>query len=376
MRCRRALGALFALLLLLPLLLSVRALAASDADEAIERTEKELFSSFLDALPDAARDAFPTSPEDVNALSEAVGVERLLSMLISAAEGTLAESGSSHLRLLGVALIVSCVSLLGGFLGKSRFAELFVRALPSLAVFRLMSATVERALLAIGELSSFSLAISPIYAAVFATGGGTMEATAASGGFAVFVGILEGIVKGALTPLLRILLAMALATSLSPLPSAVQIEKRIRSAFLWILSLISMLFCASLAFEKSLASSADSVALRTVRFTLGSGIPVVGGTVSSMLGALHASLSLMRSSFGIGALIVLLSLLLPPVCELLLLRLTLSVGEWIAESLGATGVGAVYGRYRGALDLLLAVLVITGAMFLVLVGILSRGYAA
>jgi hypothetical protein len=137
------------------------------------------------------------------------------------------------------------------------------------------------------------------------------SAAAASSGFTVFVGILESVVLGLLSPLLKILFALSLLSPFSFSTLTAEIEKRIRASFVWILSVICFFLCASLAFESGLASSADSVAMRAAKFTVGESIPLVGGAISSMLGTLSSSLSLVKSTFGAGALVALLSLLLP-----------------------------------------------------------------
>ena len=187
--------------------------------------------------------------------------------------------------------------------------------------------------------------------------------------------MLESIVGGLLSPLLKILFVLTLLSPLAKNGITAEIEKRIRTAYVWILSLICVLLGASLAFESSLAASADSVAIRTVKFTVGQSIPLVGGAISSMLGTLSSSLSLVKSAFGAGAFIALLSLLLPVLAELLLVRLTLSVCSFVGSSMEAYSVRDVCERYRAIFDLMLAAVAITGAMFLLLVGIFSRTLA-
>ena len=132
-----------------------------------------------------------------------------------------------------------------------------------------------------------------------------------------------------------------------------------------------MLLRASLAFQSILASSADSVAIRTVKYTASSSLPFVGGTLASTLGALHASLSLLRGMLGGSAVIALLALLLPPIIEILLLRIALSLSESLAVFTESAALGEVIRRFRSIMDLSLAALITVSLLFLLLIGVFT-----
>ena len=366
----KARALLFSIFLLLSLLLFSPSQALA-AENAVDETREGLLSGFTEILPDAAKESIGVSDPDADAIHDAVGFRHLFSLAASAFSGALSEGGVAG-KLFGTALLFSVAALLGSFFGKSRFSDVFFPAAPALLFYRLLSPTLHRVFSFLEELSAFSSLLSPLFVSVFSAEGAVGSAAAVSGGFTVFIGVLEGVVLGLLSPLLKILFVLSLLSPFSKDGITGEIEKRIRATFVWILSAVCFLLCASLAFESGLASSADSVAIRATKFTVGQSIPLVGGAISSMLGTLSSSLSLVKSTFGAGALIALLSLLLPVLAELTVLRLTLSLSSLAATAMGAGSVGTVCERYRGVLDLMLAAVAITGAMFLLLVGIFSR----
>ena len=225
------------------------------------------------------------------------------------------------------------------------------------------------------DLSAFSSSLSPLYTAALAGGGAVSGAAAAGGAFTAFVTVLDVMATGLLAPLLRVLTALTLLSALSGGGAVGELSGRITGVYLWMLSLLGVLLTAALAFEGSLASSLDSMAVRTVKFALGNAVPVVGGTVSSLLGSLQASVALIKSAMGATSLVVLFALLLPLLCELLLLRTALSLCEGVAALLNAAALGGVLGRFRRLYDLMLAGSVLTSVLFLVTVGMVSRGGA-
>lgn len=350
--------------------------AAEEGEEEslIENAANDLLGEFLDAMPDNAKDTLKEG-EASDAISEAVGFRRLFALFADSLLRTGEANRTSLLKLIGVVLAFASVALFGGFLGKSRFADIFFSSALTLFLYKLLLPTTERVFTFLSDLSSFSSAVAPLYTAVYTSFGALSSGALASGGFAVFIAVLENLILGILSPLLRILLALLLFSSFSHAPILPQIEKRLRAAYIWILSLVGVLLGASLAAEKSLAAAADTVSSRTVKFAVGSSIPLVGSSVSSMLGTLEASLSLVKSSFGAGSLLVLFSLLAPILAELLMFRFALSLGSLLAEGAGVSSIGTVCDRFRGVLDLCLAATAITSAMFLLLVGILAGGVA-
>ena len=335
---------------------------------AEEKSEDELWADFKELLPNAAADIVPESPKDTG---EAVGFSALFSLLADTFTGTAKAEGGRIGCILGLSLAFSALSLTVGTIGKTRVGKLLWEALPALLLFRLLYPTVTRIFEALSALGAFSLGASGVYTTLFASAGALSSAALAASGFGVFVGILNGMLTGILLPLLKILFALAVLSAFSSVGAVGGIGKQLSSAYLWFLSLASVLFTASLALESGIASSADSVAARTVKFAVGGAIPVVGGTVSSALSALGASLSLLKSAMGASSLVALAVLLLPLLCELLLLRFALSLAAFLAESLGDGATGGVFARYKSIFDLMLAALAIVSLLFVIFLGILA-----
>lgn len=356
---RRALVFLFLLSLMLALPLSVSA-----KEEALENTENSLREGLTSLLPDIALSRIP-DPTDTDAVKNALGFGSLFSLLTD----TLAEEGGA---LSGRLLSLFAVTLLFGILSvfaKGSSVTLFAEGAAALSFFSLLFESADGVFAFFTDLSHLTLGISSLYAGLFAAGGATVTAAAASGGFASFLSLLSLFSTTVFPPLLRILFALALLSSLGNHTLVRELSRRLTGIAILFFSLLSMLLLSSLAFQGALASGADSVALRTVKYTASSAIPVVGGTLSGALGALGASLKLLKSALGGTAVIALLALVLPPLVEVFLLRLALSFSESIAAFTEASALKEIIARFRGVLDLALAALVIVSLLFLLSLGV-------
>lgn len=358
-RRRILLFLLCAFLLLTP----ITANAAEGAHTDAEALEQETKDGLLAILPDAAKPLLP-DPTDKEAAMEAVGFKALFSLLASIFSEESERLLGRMLSFLALAFFFATVSLF-----VKGASAVFMQGAAALSLFSLLFPTAERTLCFFSDLSSFSAGLSPLLVTLLASGGGASSAMAANGGFAAFLSVLSLFSTTVLPSLLRILFALALLSALGNHTLIRELSRRLSGLAILLFSVLSMLLLSSLAFQSALASSSDSVALRAVKYTASSAIPLVGGTLSGALGALSSSLSLLKSALGAGAVIALLSLLLPPLAEVFLLRLALSFSESIATFTEATALREVIARFRSIMDLSLAALVIVSLLFLLTVGI-------
>lgn len=349
---------LFSLLALLP----VTARAKDAPQDALQEETRE---GLIALLPDAAKPYLP-DPTDEAALKDALGFKHLFRLFADAVREGGDTLGGKTLSVLAMTLLFGAVSL---FTEKSGIA-LFSQGAASLCLFSVICDCTAHTLGFFTDLARFASGLSPLLATLFAAGGGATSATVTSGGFAAFLSVLTLFSSTLLPPVLRVLLALALLSALGNHTLIKELSRRIFGTAVLLFSILSMLLLASLAFQSSLASSADSVALRAVKYTASSAIPLVGSTLSGALGALSASLSLLKSTLGGTAVIALLTLLLPPLTEVFLLRLSLSFSESIAAFTEANALKEVLSRFKAILDLSLAALVMVSILFLLTVGIL------
>lgn len=357
------------LLLLLPLLLFLllpQAVQAKETSERLTETENEVREGLLALLPDPAKERLP-DPTDEARVSDALGFRALCALLAETLTDTKTEGSKTLLLLFTVTLFFVAASL---FI-HGEAVKRAVESAAALSYFLLLFEAIERALGFFGDLSALALGLSPLYVTLFASGGATASAAAAGAGFSAFLALLELFSATLLPPLLRLLLSLALLCALGNSTLIRELSARISGVVTLLFSIFSLLLLASLSFQSILASSADSVALRTVKYTASSVIPHVGGTLSGALGALQASLSLLRGALGGTAVIALLVLLLPPLVELLLLRLILSLSASVTAFTESAALSDVIARFRRVLDFLLAALLLSSLLFLLLIGIFA-----
>jgi len=106
--------------------------------------------------------------------------------------------------------------------------------------------------------------------------------------------------------------------------------------------------------QNTLAKSADSLGLRTVKFALGSFIPIVGGTVSDAFSAVREGLGYVKAMTGAGGILILLCMVLPVAVSVWCFHLVLSCSQTAAELLDCTQSARLLADTQSILQLLSA----------------------
>ena len=124
------------------------------------------------------------------------------------------------------------------------------------------------------------------------------------------------------------------------------------------------IFTAVLFFQNILASSADTVAARTVKFTITSAVPVVGGLIGAISRTIIGSLQVVKSVAGIFGVLVIIITLLPPLITIVLNKLMLKISGAFALILGADRHAGFLKEMNSLLDITLAVMISAAVVFI------------
>ena len=125
-----------------------------------------------------------------------------------------------------------------------------------------------------------------------------------------------------------------------------------------------------------LIARADSLAMKGVKYAVGSLIPVAGGAVSGTLGSVTAGVELLRGATGICGVILVALLLLPTLVHLLLFRGMLNLAKTVAALLGCDGEGRLLGEMASLYGYLSAAVAICSVTFVLALAFFAGGMAA
>jgi stage III sporulation protein AE len=146
----------------------------------------------------------------------------------------------------------------------------------------------------------------------------------------------------------------------------------VKKQYTTLLAFLMMLLLAMIATQTTLASKADTLAMRSVKFAAGNMIPVVGGSVSELIRTVGAGIGYLRGVIGICGVMLLLLLLLPTFVRLLLYRLVWQIGASLADLLGCDGEKRLLDELASLHGYLLAAVSICSSVLLLSLTLLAH----
>lgn len=335
---------------------------------------EESINKLLEILPDDIRGDIET-PITEGRVSEIIKAEFFLKALVSSFCYELTDVGRVFCILLSLCIFFSVASLIKTGVGSENMGKITDNALlimSALIVYSLLSSGLNRVYTYIEDIKIFQNGLVPIMTGLYLSGGNTATAVASNTSIASALIILDNLCAETLPMLIRICFALTLISSIGGDVNYTLLCKSVRNLYMTALGFFTMIFSVSITFGTSLASSADSVAVRTVKYAIGNMIPIVGSTVNSAYGTLAASLSAIKNTVGVSSIVALLLVTVPIIIYLLLLRFSLNICASVSEMLGCGRIGKLYTEFRVVYDLALSAVVFCSLIFFIILSVFIK----
>jgi stage III sporulation protein AE len=127
-----------------------------------------------------------------------------------------------------------------------------------------------------------------------------------------------------------------------------------------------------LSCKSILSQSNDSISIKTAKLAISSFIPIVGATVNDALRTVVSSITLVKNSCGIIALLAIGLMMLPQIVSLLLFRLLFNITSAMAKCLNCDNECSIIEEASGVCGFLLALVLCTSILFIFAISIMIK----
>lgn len=350
------------------------------AEEEANTLPKE-YDDFMDSLPDEVADALPdgvfsSETDRVHHAARAVSDPGyLLQVLLSFFEDSFLSLLPTMALLCGTVILSAVLYLINGFFssGTGRAVSLCVRLCTYCVIVEASVVSIERVAVYFERLFASVAAFLPLSGVLYAMGGNVTGAAANSVSLSGILTLCELLCTKTVLPFFSICLSLSMLSVFegSEALAGQSLSTRLRKWYTTALGIIMMILTTALASQNILSAKADSVAMKGAKFAVSGFVPISGGTVSSTLGTMAASVEMIRGSVGVIGIFAILMMLLPVILELAALRGILSFASFLAGMLGCTGEARLLGETEGLYGFLEGVAALAATIFLVAMGILA-----
>ena len=227
----------------------------------------------------------------------------------------------------------------------------------------------------IASMESLTLVMSsllPITASLYALGGSPASGAAASSGLSLFMNILSILCTKVILPLLQTSFALSLTGAIPSGINLSAVSNFIKSLSTTLLAFIFTLLGFVLYFQTAVASASDGFFTRSVKFASGVFIPVIGGMLGDAAKTVMSSVSVIKGTVGTAGVVIILSVVIPPIVAVSLNKIMLLMCSALAKTLGCERESALLYDLGGILNVLLALVFGSGAVCLIAMAIFVK----
>lgn len=359
---RRALLVIAALILLLPL-----------------RAGAEGVSDMYGALPDGVRDSLPDRLEnDISENGESavasLGAEYIASLAASALKAAFAYSVKPLAAVIGVLLLSALLNSAGAAAAGGEAVALSSAVSVTVTIFGAITPLFKLTSDTLSGIGLIMKGILPVMTGIYAMSGNITTASVNSTWLMLLLTFLETLTESLLMPLLCTCTGFIAVTTLSRFtgaPDMSGVSGELKKALTFLLAAAGTVFTTVMAHQTALAKSADSVALRSLKFASGNMIPVIGGALGEAADGYLAGVSLIRSASGTLAAAAVISYVLPALLKIAVLRAGLSAVAAGAEIMGRGKEAAVVREAGEVLGIAVALICTASVLSVIAVGVFA-----
>lgn len=359
---RRALLVIAALILLLPL-----------------RAGAEGVSDMYGALPDGVKDSLPDRLEnDISENGESavasLGAEYIASLAASALKAAFAYSVKPLAAVVGVLLLSALLNSAGAAAAGGEAVALSSAVSVTVTLFGAITPLFKLTSDTLSGIGLIMKGILPVMTGIYAMSGNITAASVNSTWLMLLLTFLETLTESLLMPLLCTCTGFIAVTTLSRFtgaPDMSGVSGELKKALTFLLAAAGTVFTTVMAHQTALAKSADSVALRSLKFASGNMIPVIGGALGEAADGYLAGVSLIRSASGTLAAAAVISYVLPALLKIAVLRAGLSAVAAGAEIMGRGKEAAVVREAGEVLGIAVALICTASVLSVIAVGVFA-----
>lgn len=207
--------------------------------------------------------------------------------------------------------------------------------------------------------------ITPSVTVLYAIGGNVGTAAVTNAGMSVMLTVFEDICNYGIRPILQICFGFSLVSCLCGSIRLEPLSKLVQNVYTTVLVAVISIMTTVMSMQSFLAVNNDTLAIRTVKFASSTAVPIVGGALSEAAAGVAGGIGVLRSTFGILAVIALCMMVLPTLISIWLNKIALGLGGALASVFGADKEENIISSASRILNFALAMTFSVSLMFVI-----------
>ncbi len=343
--------------------------AQTEADISKELGLEKATELIPDSLDDVELEFSPSNSPSDNGLGIGKLFKSFLLYVFDAVESEI----SFVFLILGILIFASVIF---SFVDSSHTALLMAaRFAVSAVIAALLIDHVEnafqRAVEYISEITTFMTGLLPFLGSLSLVGGEFSTSAVQKTVLLTVINILQSFIGSVALPICKTVVSLSVVGYVSGVPLGA-LSEFISGVATKIITISCGLMCAVLYFQNTVSSVTDSLALRSVKLAAGSFIPIVGSFVSEASGTLLSGVRLVKSTFGVFAICVLIYMSARPIINFLTVKLSVRFSGVMAKLMGCDREAKVFAEISSVYNIMSAIMIASACFFIFSVAVFIK----
>lgn len=224
----------------------------------------------------------------------------------------------------------------------------------------------------VNHMTSFMNKLTPVLIFSIFTCCKSVSAAAFEPVLSASVYVVSIVIEKCLVPLMTFSAVLSVAGNIGETTGISGFIKIVRSVTKWLMALVITLFTGINAIYGFTAASLDAVSAKTIKFAVGSLVPVVGGFLSDTLDTVTSSAGLIKNAVGASGIIIMCGICVVPIIKLGVMQLLLKLCAAVAEPVTDKRISGMLWSMSEAVTSVFGVTILTAVLFVVNICIILR----
>ena len=247
------------------------------------------------------------------------------------------------------------------------FTCFIVIALSSLKVFL---NTVSYGINTVQMLTDFITKLAPVFTSLLFASGSISSGAAFHPILSGAVFVLAWIIENCIVPLIYFSAVLGIVSHLTPRLQIKTFTALIRSTGKWILTAALTIFGGITTIYGFTAPVMDAVALKGIKFSVGSLVPVVGGLLTETVETVLSGTQLMKNTVGTAGIITIITICAVPIIKIFAIRIFIELCSAATEVLSDKRITDMLKDISSSVSLVLAMVFTSSMLFIICIGII------
>lgn len=277
-------------------------------------------------------------------------------------------STKTVLALLLVSVASGAITVLSGSFGEKTSSEaaFFVCfMLMSAMALKCFMIALEYGSSVVGAMNDFITKLTPALMLMLAAGGYGVSAGVFSPVLSGAVYLISVVLEKTLMPLITFGAVLGVAGNVSDRVHISNFCRVVRSVSKWLMAAVITLFTGICAIYGFNAPVLDAMSAKTVKFAVGSLVPVVGSFLSDSLETVISGARLMKNAVGTAGMITILGICIMPIIKIGVISMVLKLCAAVAEPVTDKRISRMLWDVSEAVTTVFGVVIMISVLFLV-----------